>query len=432
MEKLYELHRAGAYDLLVLDTPPSRNALDFIDAPNRITRLVEGKTLRFLLEGGMKTGRLRPPVRSGQTSLVAWKAVERLARDARSSPTSPSSCSHSTECTTASRSGRPRSASCSATAAPCSCSSRLPSASRSRRRSSSGARLVEEELPFGGVIVNKVHPDDLGDRAAPRPAASAAPGRARPSWSRPDSIPDLAGRVADTFVAYQALAERDRANVRALARRLGPGASTRGAATSTRTSTTSRGSAGSSRAVRPGGRQRRSWSIAPPPTHRTTSRNGLDEVSVGDDPGYDARLAPGPRRLLCPPVRRGGGSTATGAVSCAPFAYPDGEGPFRSASSESISKQAFAATSAVVAPGSSNGGRHLHAVEAAEVEPGQRADVGQRLPAGRAADLRGARPRGERRVDEVDVEREEARPRPRRARALAARTRRDRSQASSS
>ena len=33
MEKLYEIHAEGRYDLLVLDTPPSRNALDFLDAP---------------------------------------------------------------------------------------------------------------------------------------------------------------------------------------------------------------------------------------------------------------------------------------------------------------------------------------------------------------------------------------------------------------
>ena len=33
MEKLHELHHEGRYDLLVLDTPPTRNALDFLDAP---------------------------------------------------------------------------------------------------------------------------------------------------------------------------------------------------------------------------------------------------------------------------------------------------------------------------------------------------------------------------------------------------------------
>ena len=42
MEKLYELYQEDRYDLLVLDTPPTRNALDFIDAPERMTRFIEG------------------------------------------------------------------------------------------------------------------------------------------------------------------------------------------------------------------------------------------------------------------------------------------------------------------------------------------------------------------------------------------------------
>ena len=40
--KLYELDQEGDYDLLVLDTPPSRNALDFLDAPGRLDRLLPG------------------------------------------------------------------------------------------------------------------------------------------------------------------------------------------------------------------------------------------------------------------------------------------------------------------------------------------------------------------------------------------------------
>ena len=52
MEKLYELHQEARYDLLVLDTPPTRHALDFIDAPERMTRFIEGKSLQFFLKPG--------------------------------------------------------------------------------------------------------------------------------------------------------------------------------------------------------------------------------------------------------------------------------------------------------------------------------------------------------------------------------------------
>jgi anion-transporting ArsA/GET3 family ATPase len=47
MEKLHELHQEGRYDLLVLDTPPTRNALDFLDAPRRLTEFVDSKTLQL-------------------------------------------------------------------------------------------------------------------------------------------------------------------------------------------------------------------------------------------------------------------------------------------------------------------------------------------------------------------------------------------------
>ena len=46
--KLYELDRSGRFDVIVLDTPPSRNALDFLDAPDRLTGFLEGRALRLL------------------------------------------------------------------------------------------------------------------------------------------------------------------------------------------------------------------------------------------------------------------------------------------------------------------------------------------------------------------------------------------------
>jgi anion-transporting ArsA/GET3 family ATPase len=56
--KLYELHREGNFDTIVLDTPPSRNALDFLDAPLRMTRFLEGRSLRMFLAPGNLAARL--------------------------------------------------------------------------------------------------------------------------------------------------------------------------------------------------------------------------------------------------------------------------------------------------------------------------------------------------------------------------------------
>jgi anion-transporting ArsA/GET3 family ATPase len=48
METLYELHEAGEYDCLVVDTPPSRNALDFLEAPSRLSDYVGANLLSWL------------------------------------------------------------------------------------------------------------------------------------------------------------------------------------------------------------------------------------------------------------------------------------------------------------------------------------------------------------------------------------------------
>jgi anion-transporting ArsA/GET3 family ATPase len=49
MEKLYELHSEGRFDLIVVDTPPTRNALDFLDAPRRLTRFLDNRIFRLLM-----------------------------------------------------------------------------------------------------------------------------------------------------------------------------------------------------------------------------------------------------------------------------------------------------------------------------------------------------------------------------------------------
>jgi anion-transporting ArsA/GET3 family ATPase len=49
MEKLHELHEDGGYELIVVDTPPTRNALDFLDAPARLTRLLDNRLFRFVM-----------------------------------------------------------------------------------------------------------------------------------------------------------------------------------------------------------------------------------------------------------------------------------------------------------------------------------------------------------------------------------------------
>jgi anion-transporting ArsA/GET3 family ATPase len=54
MAKLYELHHDRDFDVIVLDTPPSRNAIDFLETPNRLLGFLEGRALKvFLTPGGL-------------------------------------------------------------------------------------------------------------------------------------------------------------------------------------------------------------------------------------------------------------------------------------------------------------------------------------------------------------------------------------------
>jgi anion-transporting ArsA/GET3 family ATPase len=70
MEKLYELEEERRYDVLVLDTPPTRNALDFLDAPSRLGRFIDSRALGvFLRPGGRFLGR---------GSSVFFRALQRI------------------------------------------------------------------------------------------------------------------------------------------------------------------------------------------------------------------------------------------------------------------------------------------------------------------------------------------------------------------
>jgi anion-transporting ArsA/GET3 family ATPase len=61
MERLLELHSTGDWDLIVVDTPPTRNALDFLDAPARMADFFSSRLLRWLIA----------PARGGLLGLAA-------------------------------------------------------------------------------------------------------------------------------------------------------------------------------------------------------------------------------------------------------------------------------------------------------------------------------------------------------------------------
>jgi anion-transporting ArsA/GET3 family ATPase len=203
--KLYDLDQAHEFDLLVLDTPPSRNALDFLEAPQRLSSFLEGSTLKALAKPagrGIKVlGRSATPLLAGLrrvtgvdllTDVGAFfgllgdmtgdftlraRQVEELLR------------------------------------APTTAFVLVTSAEREPIEEAIWFHRTLEEggMPFAGVIVNRVHHDLLN---------GSEPEDVRPALRRTLG-PELAARVAQNLRDYHVLARRDDLNVGRLAAALG-------------------------------------------------------------------------------------------------------------------------------------------------------------------------------------------------------------------
>ena len=85
MEKLGQLHKANRWDLVVVDTPPSRSALDFLDAPKRLGSFLDGRFIRLLTAptraGGRAYVRMMSAGMSMLTSTVSKLLGAGLLRD---------------------------------------------------------------------------------------------------------------------------------------------------------------------------------------------------------------------------------------------------------------------------------------------------------------------------------------------------------------
>lgn len=85
MEKLGQLHRQaledGSHDLIVVDTPPSRSALDFLDAPERLSSFLDGRFIRLLLAPARGPARLMTASFSVVTNALTKVLGAQVLRD---------------------------------------------------------------------------------------------------------------------------------------------------------------------------------------------------------------------------------------------------------------------------------------------------------------------------------------------------------------
>src|SRR5687768_426733 len=77
MERLLELSTDERYDLVILDTPPTRHALDFLEAPERLLGLLDASVLRWVLRPYFVAGRLTLKVAT-RTGAIALKIADRV------------------------------------------------------------------------------------------------------------------------------------------------------------------------------------------------------------------------------------------------------------------------------------------------------------------------------------------------------------------
>jgi anion-transporting ArsA/GET3 family ATPase len=206
MEKLYEIHAEDRFDLLVLDTPPSRNALDFLEAPNRLLQFIEGRALQVFMRPtglGMKFfGRGASMMFSVLRRITGVDLLEDLAEFFQAFGGMVGGF-------------RERARRVNQLLADPRTSFLVVCGPQDEPISEAvyfHHKLVEAEMHFGGVIVNKVHYEGDVSKPGPKLVGELA-----------DLLgdADLALRVGENLEDFRVLAERDRRNIDRLALELG-------------------------------------------------------------------------------------------------------------------------------------------------------------------------------------------------------------------
>jgi len=207
--KLHELHEEHDFDVIVLDTPPSRNALDFLEAPGRLLGFLDGRALQvFLAPGGMTArlfGRGTALVFSIFARVTGVDMLSELSRFFRSLGGVIDGFRERTKGVEALLRS-PETAFLIVTS---------PEREAAREARFLAERLAAAGMPAAELIVNRVHTHSLEGQDAEQLVASLA----GPLGAQ------LATRVVHNLADYDVLARRDRETIEELATTLeGPAA----------------------------------------------------------------------------------------------------------------------------------------------------------------------------------------------------------------
>ena len=207
MERLYQLHSEGNYDLIVVDTPPTRNAIDFLEAPARMSDFFSSRLLRWLIapyRSRLVNMASKPFYQVADRILGSQflqdiaeffilfqsmydgfveraRSVSRLLQDRRTTFMVVST---------------------------------LEASPLTEAEFFIGA-LTERKLHLGAVILNRVLPDYLLDEGAAKVAESleeTAPSVAAtlgPKLGAPDQLERVLNEISESYLNYQVVAQRE-------------------------------------------------------------------------------------------------------------------------------------------------------------------------------------------------------------------------------
>ncbi len=198
--KLYELYEEHDFDAIVLDTPPSRNALDFLDAPGRMLGFLEGRALQVFLGPSGLTARL-----FGRGTALVFTIFARVTGVDMLGELS--SFFRSLSGVTEGFGQRTRDVAALLRAPHTTfVIVTSPELEPAREAEFLMERLAATGMPVGELIVNRVHTHGLHGLSVREVAELLAPALGE----------SLAGRVAGNLADFDVLAARDRATIERL------------------------------------------------------------------------------------------------------------------------------------------------------------------------------------------------------------------------
>ena len=212
MEKLYELHRVGGFDVIVIDTPPTRNALDFLDAPRRMIEFFDSRVLRWFL---------MPYVRAGggimRAANIAGTAFLRIVRKIIGAEVLDDTVEFFANLEGMYDGFKERAGAVNALLKSDATSFVVvtsPAEESVREATYFAARLDQAGLPFGALVVNRVHPR-IGDRPSFDPELVAR-------LDRGSDRARVLAKLVRNLESFESVVRLEERNLDALARRVGP------------------------------------------------------------------------------------------------------------------------------------------------------------------------------------------------------------------